>query len=89
MRATWLFLLTSHFKLSPKDARAFHNHALCWSCAHGHLKVAQWLTSHFILSPNDARAIYEDTLVWSYVNTHSHVVQWLTSHFNLPPTQTP
>ena len=51
--------LTSHFNLSPEDARADDNYALRWSCANGHLDVAQWITSHFKLSLDDVCAVYK------------------------------
>jgi len=42
--------LAEHFGLTPTDARAGNNHALCAASLHGHKEICAWLVHHFDLA---------------------------------------
>ena len=74
--AKWL---TSHFDLTPDNARVNNNHSFHYSCVNGHLEVARWLTSHFDLTRDDTHVDYNYILRDSCKNGHLEIVKWLTS----------
>lgn len=74
-------LICAVFAITRKDIRDWN--VLRTVCAHGRLKIAQWLANSFSLDAEDARTCNNAALRYACGGGHLATAKWLTHHFGL------